>query len=119
LCKYLGVNNQQANALAHIFAALADPTRVQLVAQLAHREASVKELSEPFNISQQAVSRHLKVLQEVGLVTRRKEAQSRPARLEVDRLVDVLAWVDAQRREWVDRHERLDDHLRRQTTEQS
>ncbi|MDH6291968.1 ArsR/SmtB family transcription factor [Rhodococcus opacus] len=113
------MNTQEANALARTFTALADPTRVQLVAQLAHGEASVKELSEPFDMSQQAVSRHLKVLEEVGLVSRRKAAQSRPARLEVDRLVEVLAWVDAQRRAWVDRHKRLDDHLRSLTTEPS
>jgi DNA-binding transcriptional ArsR family regulator len=93
--------------------ALADPTRVAIVARLAGGDATVKELTEPFALTQQAISRHLKVLEEAGLVSRRKAAQARPASLEVDRLVEVLAWVDARRREWVDRHNRLERHLRR------
>ena len=93
--------------------ALADPTRVAIVARLAAGDATVKELTEPFALTQQAISRHLKVLEEAGLVSRRKAAQARPARLEVDRLVEVLAWVDARRREWVNRHNRLEQHLRR------
>jgi DNA-binding transcriptional ArsR family regulator len=99
--------------LARTFAALADPTRVAIVAQLARGDATVKELTEPFDLTQQAVSRHLKVLEEAGLVSRRQVAQARPAVLEVERLVEVLAWVDTQRREWVDRHGRLEEHLRR------
>ena len=99
-------------ALAHTFAALADPTRVAIVARLAHGDATVKELTAPFDLTQQAVSRHLKVLEEAGLVSRRIVAQSRPASLEVERLVEVLGWVDAQRREWVARHDRLAAHLR-------
>ena len=113
------MNKQEAQALARTFTALADPTRVQLVARLAQGEATVRVLSEPFDMSQQAVSRHLKVLQEAGLVARRTAAQSRPARLEVDRLVEALAWVDSQRREWVGRHERLDEHLHNLTKEPS
>lgn len=119
LCNTIAVNNQDAHELARTFTALADPTRVQLVERLAQGEATVKELSEPFDMSQQGVSRHLKVLQEAGLVLRRTAAQSRPARLEIDRLVEALAWVDSQRREWVDRHDRLDDHLRHLTKEPS
>jgi DNA-binding transcriptional ArsR family regulator len=105
------VKTVEASALAHTFAALGDPTRVAIVARLAHGDATVKELTAPFALTQQAVSRHLKVLEEAGLVSRRVAAQSRPASLEVERLVEVLAWVDAQRREWVDRHGRLSAHL--------
>ena len=99
--------------MASVFAALADPTRLSIVSQLAHGEASVKTLTESFDLTQQAVSRHLKVLEDAGLVSRRQVATARPAMLEVERLVEVVSWVDARRREWVDRHGRLDDHLRR------
>jgi DNA-binding transcriptional ArsR family regulator len=102
-----------AVSLARTFAALADPTRVAIVARLAGGDATVKELTAPFALSQQAVSQHLRVLEEAGLVSRRKQAQARPASLEVDRLVEVLTWTDAQRREWVDRHARLSGHLAR------
>lgn len=101
-------------ALAQTFAALADPTRVAIVARLAHGDATVKELTAPFDLTQQAVSRHLKVLEEAGLISRRSVAQSRPASLEVERLVEVLAWVDAQRSEWVARHGRLAAYLQQQ-----
>ncbi len=109
----------EADALARTFAALADRTRVTIVAQLAQGDATVKELTRPFDLTQQAVSRHLKVLEEAGLVSRRHVAQSRPATLEVDRLVEVLAWIDAQRSEWFARHDRLAEHLRRLSEEGS
>ncbi len=99
--------------MARTFAALADPTRMAIVAQLARRDATVKELTRPFSVSQQAVSRHLKVLEEAGLVSRRQVATARPAVLEVDRLVEVLDWVGDRRRECLDRHARLDEHLLR------
>lgn len=107
------MNTSTADDLARTFAALADPTRVAIVGRLARADATVKELTEPFDLTQQAVSRHLRVLEEAGLVSRRKEAQARPASLEVDRLVEVLGWIDAQRREWVERHQRLGQHLSR------
>jgi DNA-binding transcriptional ArsR family regulator len=113
LCKDSVVNEAGTQALARTFMALADPTRVAIVARLAGGDATVKELTEPFALTQQAVSRHLKVLEEAGLVSRRKAAQARPASLEVERLVEVLSWIDARRREWVDRHNRLEQHLRR------
>ncbi len=97
--------------LTTTFAALADPTRVAIVTRLARGDATVKELTAPFDLTQQAVSRHLKVLEEAGLVSRRHVAQSRPATLEVDRLVEVLAWVGDRRREWLARHDRLAAHL--------
>ena len=100
-------------SLARAFGALADPTRLEIVTRLAGDDATVKELTESFDLTQQAVSRHLKVLQESGLVSRRKSAQTRPAALEVDRLVEILEWVDTRRREWVDRQERLGQHLTR------
>jgi len=91
---------------------------VSIVGRLAHADATVKELTEPFDLTQQAVSRHLRVLEEAGLVSRRRQAQARPASLEVDRLGEVLGWVDAQRREWVARHQRLSRHLSRLQDEQ-
>jgi DNA-binding transcriptional ArsR family regulator len=107
------VERSSPQALARTFAALADPTRVAIVHRLAGSDATVKELAEPFDLTQQAVSRHLRVLEEAGLVSRRRQAQARPASLEVDRLVEILGWVDAQRREWVERHQRLERHLSR------
>ncbi len=97
--------------LASTFGALADPTRLAILTRLAEGEATVKELTAPFDLTQQAVSRHLKVLEQAGLVSRRAVAQARPARMEVDRLVDVLAWIDARRRDWEDRHDRLAAYL--------
>jgi DNA-binding transcriptional ArsR family regulator len=102
----------ETEALARTFTALADPTRVAIVARLARGDATVKELTEPFDLTQQAVSRHLKVLTEAGLVSRRQQAQARPASLEVDRLLEILTWIDARRTEWADRHDRLAEHLR-------
>ncbi|MFF5076287.1 ArsR/SmtB family transcription factor [Actinoplanes sp. NPDC000266] len=102
----------EATTLARTFAALADPTRVAIVARLATGDATVKELTEPFDLTQQAVSRHLKVLADAGLVTRRQQAQARPASLEVERLIEMLTWIDARRAEWAGRHDRLAEHLR-------
>jgi DNA-binding transcriptional ArsR family regulator len=112
------VDSATTETLARTFAALADPTRVAIVDRLAGADATVKELTEPFDLTQQAVSRHLRVLEEAGLVSRRRQAQARPASLEVGRLVEVLTWIDAQRREWVERHDRLGHHLARVQEEQ-
>ena len=97
--------------LSKTFAALADPTRLSLLAALAGGEATVGELAKPFQLSQQAVSKHLKVLEGAGLVSRRKVAQSRPCRLELDRLDSALGWIEEQRRLWIGRHDRLEAHL--------
>lgn len=105
--------------LVRRFAALADPTRFSIVTQLARGDATVKTLTESFDLTQQAVSRHLKVLEEAGLVSRRQVATARPAVLEVEGLVEVLGWIDARRREWIDRHTRLEDHLRRLAEERA
>ena len=118
LCNHRVVNRTTADSLARTFAALSDPTRIAMVARLAGGDATVKELTEPFDLTQQAVSRHLRVLEEAGLVSRRKQAQARPASLEVERLVEILTWIDTQRAEWVDRHARLSTHLARLQEEQ-
>jgi len=98
--------------LSTTFAALADPTRRAILARLASGEASVTELARPFKMSQPAVSKHLKVLERAGLVTRGREAQWRPARLEAAPLRDVADWVEQYRRLWEARLDRLDDYLR-------
>jgi DNA-binding transcriptional ArsR family regulator len=98
--------------LSATLAALADPTRRAILARLASGEASVSELARPFAMSQPAVSKHLKVLERAGLVTRGREAQWRPARLEAAPLRDVAAWVEQYRRLWEERLGRLDVYLR-------
>jgi DNA-binding transcriptional ArsR family regulator len=112
LCK-TSVVNATETGLARTLAALGEPTRIAIVARLARGDATVKELTAPFDLTQQAVSRHLKVLEEAGLVTRTRSAQARPAQLEVDRLVEVLAWIGDRRREWLERHDGLARHLER------
>jgi DNA-binding transcriptional ArsR family regulator len=93
------------------FAALADPTRRALIARLARGEASVTELAEPFAMTQPAISKHLKVLERAGLVTRRRDAQRRPCRLEAAALREATEWLDAYRQFWAEQYERLDDLL--------
>lgn len=97
--------------VSRTFAALADPTRRMILHRLTEGEASVSELAEPFALTQQAISRHLKVLEEVGLISRSRVAQTRPCRLEPDRLAPAADWIAEQRELWVARHERLADHL--------
>ena len=97
------------------FAALADPTRRAILARLTAGAASVTELAEPFTISLPAVSKHLKVLEQAGLIARGREAQWRPCRLEADPLKEVADWVEGYRRFWEqsqERYDRLDDYLR-------
>lgn len=98
--------------LSLTFGALADPTRRAILARLAKGEASVTELAEPFDMTLPAVSKHLKVLERAGLVTRGREAQWRPARLEAARLRDVDAWVGRYRRFWEESFDRLDEYLK-------
>lgn len=97
--------------LSTTFAALADPTRRAILARLARGEASVGELAAPFSISQPAVSKHLKVLEQAGLITRGRAAQSRPCRLDAARLRDVSDWLDTYRRFWDESFDRLDAYL--------
>jgi DNA-binding transcriptional ArsR family regulator len=91
-----------------IFAALADPTRRAIVARLAEGEASVAELVEPFAMSQPAISKHLKVLERAGLVSRGRDAQRRPCRLEAKPLAEANAWLERYREAWEQNFARLD-----------
>ncbi len=95
------------------FAALADPTRRAILARLIKGEAGVNELAEPFDMSVPAVSKHLKVLENAGLISRSREAQWRPARLKPMALKDVADWVEHHRRYFDASFDRLDDYLRK------
>jgi DNA-binding transcriptional ArsR family regulator len=99
--------------LSRTFAALADPTRREILSRLARGEAAVTELAEPFAMSLPAVSRHLKVLQKAGLITRTRDAQWRPCRLAPEPLKHVDEWVEAYRRHWEERLGRLDDYVQK------
>ena len=101
--------------LSITFAALADPTRRAILARLARGEATVNELAEPFPISLQAVSKHLKVLERAGLIARGRTAQLRPSRLQGEALKDVSEWVSEFRGFWEESFDRLDDHLQKGT----
>lgn len=100
-----------ADRLDRTFGALADPTRRAMLARLAKGEASVTELAEPFEMSLPAVSKHLKVLERAGLVSRGRERQWRPARLRVTPLKEVAEWTDRYRGFWDERYDRLDEYL--------
>ncbi|MBZ6079134.1 ArsR/SmtB family transcription factor [Microvirga puerhi] len=97
-----------AQRLDATFAALADPTRRAILARLSLGEASVSELARPFAISQPAISKHLKVLEEAGLISRGREAQKRPCRLVGKPLADISEWLEAYRRHWEGNFQRLD-----------
>ena len=101
-----------ADHLSLTFAALADPTRRAILSRLAAGEASVTELAQPFDMSLPAVSKHLRVLQEAGLVTRTRDAQWRPVKLAPAPLKGVAEWVDRYREMWEERFDRLDQYLR-------
>ena len=94
------------------FAALADPTRRAILARLASGEASVNELAEPFDMTLPGVSKHLKVLERAGLISRGRVAQSRPCRLEAAPLREAADWVESYRRFWEGSFDRLEDYLR-------
>lgn len=97
--------------LSAVFAALADPTRRAILARLTQGEASVGELAAPFAMSGPAISKHLKVLEGAGLITRGREAQWRPARLAATPLHEVAVYADGFRSFWDDSYQRLDDYL--------
>jgi DNA-binding transcriptional ArsR family regulator len=98
--------------LSLTFSALADPTRRAILARLASGETSVTELAEPFEMSLPAVTKHLKVLERAGLISRGREAQWRPCRLEAGPLKGVSDWLEHYRRFWVQSFDRLDEYLR-------
>ena len=96
-----------------VFAALSDPTRRSIVRRLADGEATVQELAEPFPISLPAISRHLKVLEHAGLISRSRDGQRRPCQLRPEPLIEIAAWAEHTRAAWEQRLDRLDVHLRR------
>jgi DNA-binding transcriptional ArsR family regulator len=101
-----------SDQLSTTFAALADPTRRAILARLADGEASVNELAAPFPISNQAVSKHLRVLESAGLIERRRSAQLRPSRLRAVALKDAAEWLDSYRAFWEAGFDRMDERLR-------
>jgi DNA-binding transcriptional ArsR family regulator len=98
--------------LSTTFAALADPTRRAILARLATGEATVNELAEPFDITLQAVSKHLKVLERAGLISRGRDAQFRPCHLEAAPLDSAISWITQHRQIWQQRFDQLERHLR-------
>jgi DNA-binding transcriptional ArsR family regulator len=102
----------QPDPLSTTFAALADPTRRAILARLARGEASVKDLAAPFDMSQPAISKHLRVLERAGLIEQGRQAQWRPRRLKAGPLRDIADWVNQYRRHWEESFERLDVYLR-------
>ena len=103
----------ETDNLSTTFAALADPTRRSILARLALGESSVNQLAEPFEISLPAISRHLKVLENAGLITRGREAQWRPCKLNPEQLKTVDDWLDDYRRFWEESFDRLGDYLQK------
>jgi DNA-binding transcriptional ArsR family regulator len=97
--------------LSETFSALADPTRRAIIARLAEGEATVNELAAPFDVSLPAISRHLKVLETAGLISRGREAQWRPCRLEGERLEQLAGWVERYRKFWDKSFDRMDAYL--------
>ena len=105
------MNKPASDPLDATFAALADPTRRAILARLASGEASVAELAAPFAMSQPAISKHLKVLERAGLISRGRDAQRRPRRLEPAPLKEVVDWAEKYRRFWEASYARLDEYL--------
>ncbi|MBD0292490.1 MAG: winged helix-turn-helix transcriptional regulator [Jiangellaceae bacterium] len=99
--------------LDRTFAALADPTRRAILSRLAVGDASVSELAEPFNITLPAISKHLKVLERAGLITRSRERQWRPARLQAEPLKEVAEWAEHYRQFWEESYDRLEEYLQK------
>lgn len=101
-----------SDALTRTFSALADPTRRAMLARLSSGSASVQELAKPFKMSLPAISKHLKVLEKSGLITRGREAQWRPCRLEAKPLKDAVDWMEQYRKDWEGHFDRLDHYLK-------
>ena len=106
------------NELNATFGALADPTRRAILARLAKGHASVLELAEPFDMSQPAISKHLKVLERAGLIARGRDAQRRPCHLEARRLKQAADWLGTYRQFWEESYSRLDDYLNQLQTKE-
>ena len=99
-------------SLSNTFSALGDPTRLAILARLAEGEATVNQLAEPFSISLPAISRHLKVLETAGLISRGQQAQWRPCRLEPAALQGIDEWLEFYRRFWTDSFDKMDGYLK-------
>ena len=97
--------------LTVMFTALADPTRRAILERLALGDATVHQLAAPFDMSQQAVSKHLLVLERARLISRSRVGQSRPCALQAERLAEAVGWIETNRQVWADRHDRLAEHL--------
>ena len=97
--------------LASLFTALADPTRVAIVARLSKGEATVNELMQPFDLSQPAISKHLKVLEKAGLIEVGRQAQARPRKLVAERFVEIAAWLEPLLKQWETKFDRLEQFL--------
>src|SRR4051794_5356509 len=104
--------SMDSDSLSTVFAALADPTRRAILARLASGEAPVKELAKPFGISGPAITKHLKVLERAGLISRSREAQRRPCRIEAAALKDAASWIEHYRQYWEESFDRLEVYLR-------
>ncbi|MGC2108977.1 MAG: metalloregulator ArsR/SmtB family transcription factor [Candidatus Korobacteraceae bacterium] len=109
--KLNGYESSEGEHLDATFAALADPTRRAILARLGLGEASVAELAEPFSMTQPAISKHLKVLERAGLISRGRDAQRRPRRIEAGPLAEATAWLEEYRRFWEGSFQRLDSLL--------
>ena len=105
--------------LSKVFAALSDPTRRDIVARLADGDATVNELAAPYDVTVQAVSKHLKVLEDAGLVSKTREAQRRPVHLEAEVFDLMTKWIERYRRQAEERYRRLDDVLRQMEEDES
>ena len=106
------LNTPLADQLTATFSALADPTRRAILSRLATGEATVTDLAEPFEMSLPAISRHLKVLEQAGLISRSRDAQWRPCRLAPEPLKDAAGWLDEYRRFWEESLDRLNDYVK-------
>ncbi|WP_088979459.1 ArsR/SmtB family transcription factor [Micromonospora coxensis] len=104
-------NTLEDRRLDALFTALSDPTRRDIVARLSAGEATVKELAEPYAMSMQAVSQHIRVLEQSGLISRGRHRQTRPCRLEPAALDAAVSWIEESRRTWSERMDRLETHL--------
>ncbi len=113
------MKNSRAAILDAAFSALADPTRRAILARLVRGDATVMELAAPFAMSQPAISKHLKVLERAGLITRGREAQRRPCRLRAEPLREVVGWAETYRRFWDESFDRLGEHLERMQSKEA
>jgi DNA-binding transcriptional ArsR family regulator len=114
----MAMNIEGPHSLDAVFSALGNPTRRAIVARLARGDASVLELSEPFGVSQPTISKHLKVLEDAGLIETARDAQRRPRRLRATAIKEVADWIEPYRKLWERRLDNLDRHLAKKKREE-